>query len=90
MGGSKKLKLSWTGHLPILFILLGIFFKQIENAVHQGKCSGRSPLAPPLNLPMIKPKEQFTICTYMYTQYRSVVHVRERLYPMGGYVAGQN
>ena len=34
------------------------------------------PLAPPLNLAMIKPKERFTICTYMYTQYRSVVHVR--------------
>ena len=48
------------------------------------------PLAQPLNLPMIKPKEQFTICTYMYTQYRSVEHVRECLYPMGGYVAGQN
>ena len=48
------------------------------------------PLSPPLNLPMIKPKERFTICTYMYTQYRSVVHVRECLYPIGGYVAGQN
>ena len=48
------------------------------------------PLAQSLNLPMIKPKERFTICTYMYTQYRSVVHVRECLYPMGGYVAGQN
>ena len=48
------------------------------------------PLAQPLNLPMIKPKERFTICTYMQTQYRKVVHVRECLYPMGGYVAGQN
>ena len=44
------------------------------------------PLAPPLNLPMIRPKERFTICTYMYTQYRSVVRVPWCLYPMGGYV----
>ena len=71
MGGSKKLLfffigLNWT--FANTFYFTENFLKTIPNAVHQEKGGGRSPLGPTPKSAHDKPKERFTIYTYMYTQ----------------------